>query len=106
MTTGALKMYFRELPEPLFTYALFHDFIGAISRFTHTSQSRLVKSASHIRRTPINWLADYLGPFFGILISLASVYIFVILFKKMLSLMALLFIYFNPKSHILQFRLL
>lgn len=31
VTTGALKMYFRELPEPLFTYALFHDFVGAIS---------------------------------------------------------------------------
>lgn len=31
MTTGALKMYFRELPEPLFTYALFHDFVSAIS---------------------------------------------------------------------------
>lgn len=33
VTTGALKMYFRELPEPLFTYALFHDFVSAISRF-------------------------------------------------------------------------
>ncbi|TWW73012.1 Rho GTPase-activating protein 12 [Takifugu flavidus] len=31
VTTGALKMYFRELPEPLFTYALFHDFVSAIS---------------------------------------------------------------------------
>lgn len=31
MTTGALKMYFRELPEPLFTYTLFHDFVSAIS---------------------------------------------------------------------------
>ncbi|XP_029970615.1 rho GTPase-activating protein 12-like isoform X6 [Salarias fasciatus] len=30
VTTGALKMYFRELPEPLFTYALFHDFVNAI----------------------------------------------------------------------------
>uniref|UniRef100_A0A3B4WSN8 Rho GTPase activating protein 12b n=1 Tax=Seriola lalandi dorsalis TaxID=1841481 RepID=A0A3B4WSN8_SERLL len=30
VTTGALKMYFRELPEPLFTYALFHDFVSAI----------------------------------------------------------------------------
>ncbi|XP_072219750.1 rho GTPase-activating protein 12-like isoform X5 [Leuresthes tenuis] len=30
VTTGALKMFFRELPEPLFTYALFHDFVGAI----------------------------------------------------------------------------
>lgn len=31
VTTGALKMYFRELPEPLFTYALFYDFVNAIS---------------------------------------------------------------------------
>lgn len=31
VTTGALKMYFRELPEPLFTYAFFHDFVSAIS---------------------------------------------------------------------------
>ncbi|XP_075993661.1 rho GTPase-activating protein 12-like isoform X6 [Genypterus blacodes] len=30
VTTGALKMYFRELPEPLFSYALFHDFVNAI----------------------------------------------------------------------------
>ncbi|XP_028282889.1 rho GTPase-activating protein 12-like isoform X8 [Parambassis ranga] len=30
VTTGALKMYFRELPEPLFTYAFFHDFVSAI----------------------------------------------------------------------------
>ncbi|XP_059827949.1 rho GTPase-activating protein 12b isoform X7 [Hypanus sabinus] len=28
--TGALKMFFRELPEPLFTYHLFNDFINAI----------------------------------------------------------------------------
>uniref|UniRef100_A0A3Q2E1T1 Rho GTPase activating protein 12 n=1 Tax=Cyprinodon variegatus TaxID=28743 RepID=A0A3Q2E1T1_CYPVA len=26
--TGALKMFFRELPEPLFTYALFSDFVN------------------------------------------------------------------------------
>ncbi|XP_018533723.1 rho GTPase-activating protein 12 isoform X9 [Lates calcarifer] len=30
VTTGALKMYFRELPEPLFTYTLFYDFVNAI----------------------------------------------------------------------------
>ncbi|XP_041698461.1 rho GTPase-activating protein 12 isoform X6 [Coregonus clupeaformis] len=30
VTTGALKMFFRELPEPLFTYGLFHDFVNAI----------------------------------------------------------------------------
>ncbi|KAG9355191.1 hypothetical protein JZ751_000029 [Albula glossodonta] len=30
VTTGALKMFFRELPEPLFPYAFFDDFISAI----------------------------------------------------------------------------
>ncbi|XP_077413024.1 rho GTPase-activating protein 12-like isoform X2 [Vanacampus margaritifer] len=30
VTTGALKMFFRELPEPLFTYTLFQDFVSAI----------------------------------------------------------------------------
>ncbi|XP_051553158.1 rho GTPase-activating protein 12-like isoform X2 [Myxocyprinus asiaticus] len=30
VTTGALKMFFRELPEPLFTYAFFNNFISAI----------------------------------------------------------------------------
>uniref|UniRef100_A0A8C2DIG9 Rho GTPase activating protein 12b n=1 Tax=Cyprinus carpio TaxID=7962 RepID=A0A8C2DIG9_CYPCA len=31
VTTGALKMFFRELPEPLFTYASFNDFVEAIN---------------------------------------------------------------------------
>ncbi|CAB1340760.1 unnamed protein product, partial [Coregonus sp. 'balchen'] len=31
VTTGALKMFFRELPEPLFTYDSFNDFINAIT---------------------------------------------------------------------------
>lgn len=30
VTTGALKMLFRELPEPLFTYTSFNDFVDAI----------------------------------------------------------------------------
>ncbi|KAJ3611792.1 hypothetical protein NHX12_021806 [Muraenolepis orangiensis] len=30
VTTGALKMFFRELPEPLFTYGSFNDFVDAI----------------------------------------------------------------------------
>ncbi|XP_058493369.1 rho GTPase-activating protein 12b isoform X3 [Solea solea] len=30
VTTGALKMFFRELPEPLFTYGSFYDFVNAI----------------------------------------------------------------------------
>uniref|UniRef100_A0A3B3TAS8 Rho GTPase activating protein 12 n=1 Tax=Paramormyrops kingsleyae TaxID=1676925 RepID=A0A3B3TAS8_9TELE len=32
VTTGALKMFFRELPEPLFTYGQFNDFVNAISK--------------------------------------------------------------------------
>ncbi|XP_036940862.1 rho GTPase-activating protein 12-like isoform X5 [Acanthopagrus latus] len=41
VTTGALKMYFRELPEPLFTYALFHDFVNSIKipDYKHRVQS-------------------------------------------------------------------
>ncbi|XP_040208558.1 rho GTPase-activating protein 12 isoform X3 [Rana temporaria] len=30
--TGALKMYFRELPEPLFTFNYFNDFVNAIKQ--------------------------------------------------------------------------
>ncbi|XP_073533723.1 rho GTPase-activating protein 12 isoform X6 [Phyllobates terribilis] len=30
--TGALKMFFRELPEPLFTYSHFNDFVNAIKQ--------------------------------------------------------------------------
>jgi len=32
VTTGALKMFFRELPEPLFSYGSFSDFVNAISK--------------------------------------------------------------------------
>lgn len=30
--TGALKLFFRELPEPLFPYSHFNNFIAAISK--------------------------------------------------------------------------
>uniref|UniRef100_A0A8C5CGW1 Uncharacterized protein n=1 Tax=Gadus morhua TaxID=8049 RepID=A0A8C5CGW1_GADMO len=41
VTAGALKMYFRELPEPLFTFSSFHDFVGAIknSEYKHRVHS-------------------------------------------------------------------
>uniref|UniRef100_A0A8B9H422 Rho GTPase activating protein 12a n=1 Tax=Astyanax mexicanus TaxID=7994 RepID=A0A8B9H422_ASTMX len=39
VTTGALKMFFRELPEPLFTYTLFNDFVSAISEFNQKVQA-------------------------------------------------------------------
>lgn len=31
MITGALKLFFRELPEPLFPFSHFRQFIAAIS---------------------------------------------------------------------------
>ncbi|VFV26066.1 rho gtpase-activating protein 12 [Lynx pardinus] len=34
--TGALKMFFRELPEPLFTFNHFNDFVNAISKYVIT----------------------------------------------------------------------
>ncbi|XP_038188632.1 rho GTPase-activating protein 12 isoform X4 [Arvicola amphibius] len=32
VVTGALKMFFRELPEPLFTFSHFNDFVSAIKQ--------------------------------------------------------------------------
>lgn len=43
VTTGALKMFFRELPEPLFTFAFFNDFIAAISEWTPIFETRLFR---------------------------------------------------------------
>ncbi len=34
--TGALKLFFRELQEPLFPYNLFNDFICGISKIIET----------------------------------------------------------------------
>lgn len=47
VTTGALKMYFRELPEPLFTYSLFHDFVNAISTCYIQLDHRYLHSLMH-----------------------------------------------------------
>ncbi|KAI4810070.1 hypothetical protein KUCAC02_018920 [Chaenocephalus aceratus] len=47
--TGALKMYFRELPEPLFTYALFHDFISAIKSPDYKQRVQSIKDL-HLRK--------------------------------------------------------
>lgn len=43
VTTGALKMFFRELPEPLFTYGSFTDFVDAIKCSDHKQR------VNHIR---------------------------------------------------------
>ncbi|XP_030629640.1 rho GTPase-activating protein 12-like [Chanos chanos] len=41
--TGALKMFFRELSEPLFTYTLFNDFISAIKVSDYRQRVQAVK---------------------------------------------------------------
>ncbi|XP_028832203.1 rho GTPase-activating protein 12-like isoform X7 [Denticeps clupeoides] len=43
VTTGALKMFFRELPEPLFTYTYFNDFVNAIKIYDYKQKLQAVK---------------------------------------------------------------
>ncbi|CAL8279075.1 unnamed protein product [Lota lota] len=43
VTAGALKMYFRELPEPLFTFTSFHDFVGAIKNSEYKQRVNSIK---------------------------------------------------------------
>ncbi|XP_051984004.1 rho GTPase-activating protein 12-like isoform X2 [Xyrauchen texanus] len=43
VTTGALKMFFRELPEPLFTYAFFNNLISAIKMPDYKQKVQAVK---------------------------------------------------------------
>ncbi|XP_053739580.1 rho GTPase-activating protein 12-like isoform X2 [Synchiropus splendidus] len=50
VTTGALKMYFRELPEPLFTYIFFHDFVSSIK--IHDYKLRVQSIKDLIRQLP------------------------------------------------------
>ncbi|XP_042353250.1 rho GTPase-activating protein 12-like isoform X2 [Plectropomus leopardus] len=50
VTAGALKMYFRELPEPLFTYALFHDFVSAIKIADYKQKVQSIKDL--VRQLP------------------------------------------------------
>ncbi|XP_062859017.1 rho GTPase-activating protein 12b isoform X2 [Trichomycterus rosablanca] len=41
--TGALKMFFRELPEPLFTYNSFNDFVNAIKNSDYKQRVQAIK---------------------------------------------------------------
>ncbi|XP_044032346.1 rho GTPase-activating protein 12b isoform X8 [Siniperca chuatsi] len=43
VTTGALKMFFRELPEPLFTYGSFNDFVNAIKCSDYKQRMNSIK---------------------------------------------------------------
>ncbi|XP_076014262.1 rho GTPase-activating protein 12b isoform X2 [Genypterus blacodes] len=50
VTTGALKMFFRELPEPLFTYTYFNDFVNAIKCSDYKQRVNSIKD--HIKKLP------------------------------------------------------
>ncbi|XP_060728231.1 rho GTPase-activating protein 12a isoform X3 [Tachysurus vachellii] len=43
VATGALKMFFRELPEPLFTYTYFNDFFSAIKITDYKQKVQAIK---------------------------------------------------------------
>ncbi|XP_072234521.1 rho GTPase-activating protein 12b isoform X3 [Leuresthes tenuis] len=43
VTTGALKMFFRELPEPLFSYGSFSDFVNAIKCSDYKQRANSIK---------------------------------------------------------------
>ncbi|CAG5895695.1 unnamed protein product [Menidia menidia] len=43
VTTGALKMFFRELPEPLFSYGFFSDFVNAIKFLDYDQRVNSIK---------------------------------------------------------------
>ncbi|KAK1331095.1 hypothetical protein QTO34_009043 [Cnephaeus nilssonii] len=50
--TGALKLFFRELPEPLFPFSHFRQFIAAIKLQDQAQRSRLVRSLVHTLPAP------------------------------------------------------
>ncbi|XP_038573260.1 rho GTPase-activating protein 12-like isoform X6 [Micropterus salmoides] len=50
VTSGALKMYFRELPEPLFTYTYFNDFVNAIKSPDYKQRVQSIKEL--VRQLP------------------------------------------------------
>ncbi|XP_072298098.1 rho GTPase-activating protein 12-like [Eucyclogobius newberryi] len=52
VTTGALKMFFRELPEPLFTYASFNHFVNAIKCQDHKQRLSSIQDLIHTLPKP------------------------------------------------------
>nr|XP_004651872.2 rho GTPase-activating protein 15 isoform X1 [Jaculus jaculus] len=44
VVTGALKMFFRELPEPLFPYSFFERFVEAIKKQDYSKRIETIKS--------------------------------------------------------------
>ncbi|KAM4626230.1 rho GTPase-activating protein 15 [Discoglossus pictus] len=50
VVTGALKMFFRELPEPLFPYCFFEQFVEAIKNQDHDLRVKALKTL--VRKLP------------------------------------------------------
>jgi hypothetical protein len=51
VVSGALKLWFRELPEPLLTYGLYHFFIEAARESSLFSDAMQRAVSGHIVRT-------------------------------------------------------
>uniref|UniRef100_A0A8C1S591 Rho GTPase activating protein 27 n=1 Tax=Cyprinus carpio TaxID=7962 RepID=A0A8C1S591_CYPCA len=58
--TGALKLFFRELQEPLFPYSLFNDFISGISKIPKSHMRSLVRSLPPPNRDTMEALFSHL----------------------------------------------
>ncbi|XP_072179233.1 uncharacterized protein [Diadema setosum] len=63
--TGALKLYFRELPEPLFTFATFDRFIASITKIPNREQKikafqELIRGMPPVNRETIRTLFSHL----------------------------------------------
>lgn len=92
VTTGALKMFFRELPEPLFTYTSFNDFVEAISEFFHFSvwtffgSTCLIDSQTDVTRFHMSWKSLSSSE------MITSVFVFVLVFLELLP-------FFNSSFH-------
>ncbi|XP_026872723.1 rho GTPase-activating protein 15 [Electrophorus electricus] len=50
--TGALKMFFRELPEPLFPFRFFDQFVEAIKTKEHKQKIQVLKKLVHLLPRP------------------------------------------------------
>lgn len=85
VTTGALKMFFRELPEPLFTYTSFNDFVEAISEFFHSSvwtffgSTCLIDSQTDVTRFHMSWKSLSSSK------MITFVFVFVLVFLELLQ---------------------
>lgn len=60
--TGALKLFFRELPEPLFPFSHFRQFIAAISERLGGGGTGVVGVGPACLGRPLGWTPPPLSP--------------------------------------------